>query len=50
MTDRAVAGRSVKLRLVLEDRADVSAAWSDLAVAGMRRFNVGTFCMPSKKS
>ena len=40
-----VAGRSDRLKLVREDLAEVSPPNSDLALDGIRRFNVGTFCM-----
>jgi hypothetical protein len=43
--DRFVAGRSDKLRLVLDDLDDVNPACSDLALDGTRKLNVGTFCM-----
>ena len=46
--DRAVAGRRDRLRLVRDDLADVRIACSDLALDGIRRFNVGTFCMLSQ--
>ena len=47
ITERAVTGRRHRLKLVREDLSDVMAPVSDLAVDGMRKFNIGTFCMLS---